>query len=214
MIGANRAHLGDRPLLDAMSKLRDELATPPSADELLLLGRRQFRTNNSWIHNVPAMVSGRERCVLLVNPEDAARAGIHADGEALLESRVHTGPVTVKITDEIRAGVVSLPHGWGHAPAAPWQKGRGRPSGCLGERLDRLDGRRIGGRAVGVERGPGEAPSPRDRRSRPEVNPARSEIWWLSVPRDREHLDGNARSDCDHHDAGGVGLRVQEPANI
>jgi hypothetical protein len=47
LIGANRAHLGDRPLLDAMSKVRDELATPPSADELLLLGRRQFRTNNN-----------------------------------------------------------------------------------------------------------------------------------------------------------------------
>jgi hypothetical protein len=35
---------------------------------------------------------------------------------------VHTGPVAVKLTDEIRAGVISLPHGWGHAPAAPWQK--------------------------------------------------------------------------------------------
>ena len=77
----------------------------------------------------PPSVSGWERCVLLVNPEDAARAGIHADGEAPLESRVHTGPVAVKLTDEIRAGVVSLPHGWGHAPAAPWQKVAGAHPG-------------------------------------------------------------------------------------
>jgi anaerobic selenocysteine-containing dehydrogenase len=124
-----RVHLDGGPLLDAMRALADELATPPSADELLLVGRRQLRTNNTWLHNVPAMVSGRERCLLLVNPEDAARAGIHADGKALLESRVHTGPVAVKLTDEIRAGVVSLPHGWGHAPAAPWQKVAGAHPG-------------------------------------------------------------------------------------
>jgi anaerobic selenocysteine-containing dehydrogenase len=124
-----RVHLDGRPILDAMRALGEEIATPPPADELLLVGRRQLRTSNTWMHNVPAMVSGRERCVLLVNPEDAARAGIHADGEALLESRVHTGPVHVRLTDEIRAGVVSLPHGWGHAAAAPWQKVAGAHPG-------------------------------------------------------------------------------------
>ena len=59
-----RVHLDGRPLLDAMCALGDEIATPPPADELLLVGRRQVRTNNSWMHNVPAMVSGRERCLL------------------------------------------------------------------------------------------------------------------------------------------------------
>ena len=63
-----------------------------------------------------------------MNPEDAARAGIYADGEALLESRVHSGPVAVKLTDEIRAGVVSLPHGWGHARRS-WQKVAGAHPG-------------------------------------------------------------------------------------
>jgi anaerobic selenocysteine-containing dehydrogenase len=70
------------------------------------------------MHNVPALVSGRERCVLLVHPDDAARAGL-ADGDtAVLASRVHRGPVPVRISDEMRPGVVSLPHGWGHAAAA------------------------------------------------------------------------------------------------
>jgi anaerobic selenocysteine-containing dehydrogenase len=73
------------------------------------------------MHNVPAMVTGRERCVLLVHPEDAARAQVR-DGEvAILESRVHCGPVPVRVSDEMAPGVVSLPHGWGHAASAPWQ---------------------------------------------------------------------------------------------
>ena len=81
------------------------------------------------MHNVPALVSGRERCVLLVHPDDAARAGV-ADGDiATLESRVHTGEVPVKLSDEMRPGVVSLPHGWGHAAAARFLRTAGSRPG-------------------------------------------------------------------------------------
>ena len=110
------------PFLLATSRLAATLAAPPPEGELLLVGRRELRTNNSWMHNVPAMVAGRERCVLLVHPEDARRAGV-SDGErAVLESRVHPGTVRVQVSDEMRPGVVSLPHGWGHAASAPWQR--------------------------------------------------------------------------------------------
>ena len=64
------------------------------------------------------LVSGRERCVLLVHPEDAARAGVRDGDTALMTSRVHRGPVPVRLSGEMRPGVVSLPHGWGHAAAA------------------------------------------------------------------------------------------------
>ncbi len=81
------------------------------------------------MHNVPSLVSGRERCVLYVHPDDAARYEIR-DGEmAVLESRVHRGEVRVAVTDEMRPGVVSLPHGWGHADSAPWQKVAGSHAG-------------------------------------------------------------------------------------
>jgi anaerobic selenocysteine-containing dehydrogenase len=74
------------------------------------------------MHNVPILVSGHERCVLLVHPIDADRAGVR-DGEvAVLESRVHRGFVPVHVTNEMTPGVVSLPHGWGHANSAPWQR--------------------------------------------------------------------------------------------
>jgi anaerobic selenocysteine-containing dehydrogenase len=114
-----RVHLDAGPFLDALDAwAADPAASAPGEGELLLVGRRELRTNNSWMHNVPALVSGRERCVLLVHPDDAARAGL-ADGDtAVLASRVHRGPVPVRISDEMRPGVVSLPHGWGHAAAA------------------------------------------------------------------------------------------------
>ena len=116
-------------LLQAIDALARELDRPMESGTLRLIGRRALRSNNSWMHNVPALVSGKDRCALLVHPDDAARAGV-ADGEtAILESRIHTGEVPVKISDEMRPGVVSLPHGWGHAESAPWQRVAGAHAG-------------------------------------------------------------------------------------
>jgi anaerobic selenocysteine-containing dehydrogenase len=114
-----RMRLAPDVIMAALAELEKIDGRPP---ELVLIGRRDPRTNNSWMHNVPAMVAGRERCVLLVHPEDAARAQVR-DGEiAILESRVHRGPVPVRVSEEMMPGVVSLPHGWGHAASAPWQQ--------------------------------------------------------------------------------------------
>ena len=114
-----RVHVDAQPFVAALDAFATEVAaSAPCAGELLLIGRRELRTNNSWMHNVPALVSGRERCVLLVHPDDAARAGLRDGDTALLSSRVHKGPVPVRISDDMRPGVVSLPHGWGHAAAA------------------------------------------------------------------------------------------------
>ena len=122
-------HLAAAPMLNALGDLEVEVARPIAVDELLLVGRREQRTCNSWMHNVEALVRGRERCVLYVHPEDAQRVGV-ADGDiAVLESRVHTGTLRVQITDEMRPGVVSLPHGWGHTEAAPWQRVAGAHPG-------------------------------------------------------------------------------------
>jgi hypothetical protein len=80
----------------------------------VLVGRRQLRSNNSWMHNLPMLVRGRSACTLHVHPQDAARYGL-IDGEAA-ELRTRTGVVTaeVEVTDAVMPGVVSLPHGWGH----------------------------------------------------------------------------------------------------
>lgn len=125
-----RARLDAAPLLAALDAFLADLRGYTAArDELLLIGRRELRTCNSWIHNAPSMVSGRERCLLYVNPEDAARAGLSDGDVARLDSKAHSGPVKVHVTDEICPGVVSLPHGWGHAEAAPWQSVAGAHPG-------------------------------------------------------------------------------------
>jgi anaerobic selenocysteine-containing dehydrogenase len=105
--------LAPEPVLADVSRLLDSVARP-SNGELLLIGRRDVRSNNSWMHNVDVLVKGKERCTLQLNPEDAARIGIEADGRAKVSSAAGAIVTPVEITDEIMAGVVSLPHGWGH----------------------------------------------------------------------------------------------------
>lgn len=115
-----RIRLAAEPILSALAEL--ERSCTASNDGLLLIGRRDLRSSNSWMHNIEALVSGRERCVLLVHPGDAERAGVRDGETAMLESRVYRGPVPVHVTDEMMQGVVSLPHGWGHRNIGRWQK--------------------------------------------------------------------------------------------
>jgi anaerobic selenocysteine-containing dehydrogenase len=80
----------------------------------VLIGRRDLRSNNSWMHNVSVLVKGKPRCTAQLHPDDAAALGL-ADGEdAVVRSRVGEVRVPVEVTDGIRPGVVSIPHGWGH----------------------------------------------------------------------------------------------------
>jgi anaerobic selenocysteine-containing dehydrogenase len=85
-------------------------AEPP----LVLVSRRHLRSNNSWMHNVAPLVTGKDRCTLLVHPDDAARFGLRDGGRARVASRAGSIQVPVEVTDEMMPGVVSLPHGWGH----------------------------------------------------------------------------------------------------
>jgi len=84
------------------------------ADDLVLIGRRQLRSNNSWMHNAPTLAKGPERCTLLVHPRDAERLGIGEGARVRITSRVGAVEAPVSVSDEMMPGVVSLPHGWGH----------------------------------------------------------------------------------------------------
>jgi anaerobic selenocysteine-containing dehydrogenase len=81
---------------------------------LVLIGRRQLRSNNSWMHNLEPLVRGKEACTAHVHPDDASRLGLADGGRARARSRVGTIEVAVEVTDEVMPGVVSIPHGWGH----------------------------------------------------------------------------------------------------
>jgi anaerobic selenocysteine-containing dehydrogenase len=81
---------------------------------MVLIGRRQLRSNNSWMHNLPALVKGKDRCTLHIHPDDAARLGLVDGGRALVSSAAGRVEAPVELTDGIMPGVVSIPHGWGH----------------------------------------------------------------------------------------------------
>ncbi len=85
----------------------------PNGD-MVLIGRRDLRSNNSWMHNIEVLVKGKERCTLQIHPGDADRLGIDADGRAQVTSATATVTIPVSVTDSVMPGVVSLPHGWGH----------------------------------------------------------------------------------------------------
>jgi anaerobic selenocysteine-containing dehydrogenase len=84
------------------------------ADSLVLISRRHLRSNNSWMHNVKVLVKGKDRCTLLIHPDDAERLGIEDGKLARVSSEAGAIDVPVEVSDEMMPGVVSLPHGWGH----------------------------------------------------------------------------------------------------
>ena len=86
----------------------------PDAGELLLIGRRHVRSNNSWMHNYHRLVKGKPRHQLLMNPADLALRGLIDGQRVRVRSRVGVIEVEVVGSEEMMAGVVSLPHGWGH----------------------------------------------------------------------------------------------------
>ncbi|MEU4876102.1 molybdopterin oxidoreductase family protein [Streptomyces sp. NPDC021608] len=109
---SGRVELLPRPIADDLPRLREGMHR--STDGLVLVGRRHLRSNNSWMHNVPALTGGTNRCTLHIHPEDAERLGVR-DG-APVRVKGAGGEVTApaEVTDGVRRGVVSLPHGWGH----------------------------------------------------------------------------------------------------
>ena len=102
-------------LVADVARLRASLAD--RRDGFVLIGRRHLRSNNSWFHNLPALAKGKERCTLLVHPDDARAIGLAADGRARVRSRVGEVEAPVETSDAMRRGVVSLPHGFGHDAA-------------------------------------------------------------------------------------------------
>ncbi|HJT67769.1 MAG TPA: molybdopterin-dependent oxidoreductase [Pyrinomonadaceae bacterium] len=92
-------------------------ATVESNGHLLLIGRRQLRSNNSWLHNSARLVKenpSKPRCTILMHPTDAAARNLQPNQPARVTSRVGTITLPVELSNEIMRGVVSIPHGWGH----------------------------------------------------------------------------------------------------
>jgi anaerobic selenocysteine-containing dehydrogenase len=90
--------------------------------QLLLIGRRHVRSNNSWLHNSHRLVKGKSRCTLMLHPETAKQQGIENGQDVKVTSRVGSIIIAAEVTDELMPGVVSIPHGWGHGRKGVKQK--------------------------------------------------------------------------------------------
>jgi anaerobic selenocysteine-containing dehydrogenase len=110
---SGRIELAPEAIVADVERLRSALARERNGG-MLLIGRRQLRSNNSWMHNLPALVKGKDRCTLHVHPDDAERLGLADGGRALVSSTTGRIEAPVEVTDGIMPGVVSIPHGWGH----------------------------------------------------------------------------------------------------
>ena len=100
------------PLAD-LERLHQEF-THPGHGLLRLIGRRHVRSNNSWMHNYRRLVKGRDRCSLLMHPDDMTQRDIEDGAEVTISSRAGSVRVPVESTTDVMPGVVSLPHGYGH----------------------------------------------------------------------------------------------------
>lgn len=106
--------LAPEPLVEDVERLRRWRDVERPREQLELIGRRHVLSNNSWLHNSLRLVKGKNRCTLLIHPEDALARGLSVGGRARVASRVGELEVDVEITDAVMPGVVSLPHGFGH----------------------------------------------------------------------------------------------------
>ena len=110
---SGKVELAPELLLSDVPRLLGSVGRSPNGG-FLLIGRRHIRSNNSWMHNIDVLVKGNERCTLQINENDATRLGLSGGARVKVSSAAGTLTVPVEITDSIMAGVVSLPHGWGH----------------------------------------------------------------------------------------------------
>jgi anaerobic selenocysteine-containing dehydrogenase len=103
--------------VEDLDRLRARFLTTGAATsdgQLLLIGRRHLRSNNSWMHNSRRLMKGKTRCTLMIHPEDADRIGVRAGDNVTVSSRVGQVTAPAELTSDMMPGVVSLPHGFGH----------------------------------------------------------------------------------------------------
>lgn len=109
---SGKIELAPPMLLDDLARAAADLASP--APSLVIIGRRQLRSNNSWMHNLPVLAKGNYRCTALVHPDDAIRLKLVDGGRASVRNGARRIDVQVELSADMMPGVVSLPHGWGH----------------------------------------------------------------------------------------------------
>ncbi len=144
-----RIQLAPPPLVADVDRLARGLVNAATEPALRLIGRRDLRSNNSWMHNSRRLVKGPRRCTLLMHPLDAARYGIANGARVRVGSRVGAIAVEAEVSDEVMPGVVSLPHGWGHdRPGTRQSVASTHPGASINDLTDELAVDAVSGNAA------------------------------------------------------------------
>ncbi len=153
---SGRIELAPPSLIEALQPVL--AAAPAVCAPLVIVGRRDVRSNNSWMHNLPTLAKGPERCTVLMHPQDAASFGVSEGDLVQLTSATGRVRAPVVLSADMMPGVASLPHGWGHdLPGTRLSVARERPGANLNDLLgddarDVLSGNAVlSGVAVQVE---------------------------------------------------------------
>ena len=134
-----RIQLAPALLVADVERLAKELTHAATAPALRLIGRRDLRSNNSWMHNSQRLVKGPRRCTLLMHPADATRFGIGDGARVSVRSRTGAIAVDAELSDEVMPGVVCLPHGWGHdRPGTGQSIASAHPGASINDLTDEL----------------------------------------------------------------------------
>jgi anaerobic selenocysteine-containing dehydrogenase len=145
---SGKIELAPEPIVADVPRLRAALARETNGG-MVLIGRRELRSNNSWMHNLPVLVKGRDICTMHVHPDDADRLSLEDGGEARVRSRAGKIEVGVEVTDKIMPGVISIPHGFGHnAQGTRLNVAAGKPGANNNALTDELELDSLSGTAV------------------------------------------------------------------
>ncbi|MFO1381882.1 MAG: molybdopterin oxidoreductase family protein [Chitinivorax sp.] len=132
-----KIHLLPEPVKAAIEAARAELLAQPAAGQLLLIGRRHVRSNNSWMHNSHRLTKGPQRTALLMHPDDLAQRQLFDGQPVRVTSRVGSVDIEVCASADMMPGTVSLPHGWGHhRPGARLSVARNTPGASVNDLTD------------------------------------------------------------------------------
>ncbi|WP_320672157.1 molybdopterin-containing oxidoreductase family protein [Patulibacter defluvii] len=150
VLGRVVLHRGGRVRLDPPAIAAEVARLQARRDDdrypLRLIGMRELRSENSWMHNAPLLVRGGRTQAARIHPEDAAAIGVEDGALVRLASRHGAIELPALVTDEVARGVVAVPHGWGHKGTGGWRRANaagggdedapvGRPGGVNVNRL-------------------------------------------------------------------------------